>query len=158
MVAPNHKGIGDSRDLRPNPNQKPEILTWVKSKVSRFLLMLDMVGEPFSEYDHNQNTIVVTICWNYKIPKQCPRQNYLVLFEENCENAGNKPIIGFQVKDVRGLCLKYHILAVNNKLQISKILNGLLTEILTDCQTVALRMALEFVKKHKLDEVEFSLA
>ena len=135
---------------------KPLDLVDTTKKIRRFFFMLDGVGESFSLYDPDFNTIVVTTNWNYKIPKQCPGKSIIVLFEEDCEDSGNKPIVGFQIKGVRGLLLKYDISPMNGKLSISQILSALFVDDIGRCQQTAAFLARELSQKSKLDEVEFT--
>ncbi len=131
-------------------------LTDATTKVRRLLQGLDREGKPFSVYDPYYDTIVVIINLNYKVSRQCPKKNPLVLFEEDHEDAGNKPIVGFQIKNVQNLCRKYNLPLADKTVRVSQILVALGADNIGLCGEVAVRMATELVRKYdELDTVEF---
>ncbi len=66
-----------------------------------------------------------------------------------------KPIAGFEIKNIRGLCRKYHISPADGTLKISEFLQALKSDNPGLCGEVAIQLATELIHKHRFDEIEF---
>lgn|GEM_PF-4671760 len=132
------------------------------TKARRLLLRLQQQGKPFSQYDPYSDSIVVIGAWDYQVPSQWPAEPDerlveipLVLFEETGEDAGMKPIVGFQIKNAESVCRKYGLPFAEERVTVSQILAALGTENIGIGGEVAIHMAMELVRKHDLDKIEF---
>ena len=135
-------------------NEEALGVVFVAKKALRRVLGLDTEFKPSVVYDKYSDTIVVKVFKNYKVPLQCPGKTYIILFQEDCDDAGKKDIAGFQIDDVSRLCRKYN-LQIESSLKISEVLQALLAEKIGLCEEVAVNLALKLLYKHCLDEVKF---
>ena len=128
----------------------------VSKNALRFILGLDTEFKSSAVYDKYSDTIMVKVLKDYKTTLQCPKEACIVLFEEDRDDSGNRPIAGFQIYGVSKICHEHNLRPMNNILKVSDVLKLLLKDKKIGLPgEIAIVLAMELLQRHELDLVTF---